>query len=82
MPFDFSYQTIHWTPDGKAIVFIKGENGVFNLWQQPLAGDAPQPLTNFSSGAIWNFTYSQDRKRIFLSRGPSFVDIVLIKNFR
>jgi Tol biopolymer transport system component/DNA-binding winged helix-turn-helix (wHTH) protein len=82
MPFDFSFQTIHWTPDGKAIVFVKGENGIFNLWQQPLAGGAPQPLTNFASGAIWNFAYSHDGKRIFVSRGSSYVDIVLIKNFR
>ena len=82
MPFEYSYQTIHWTPDGQAVVFIKGEKGVFNLWQQPISGDAPQQLTNFQSGAIWNFAYSHDGKRIFLSRGTAFVDVVLIKNFR
>ena len=82
MPFEHYYPTIHWTPDGKAIVFSKGEKGVFNLWQQPLSGDAPKQLTNLSTGAIWNFAYSRDGKRIIFSRGNTFVDVVLIKNFR
>ena len=82
LPFGFGFPTIHWTPDGKAIVFNKGENGVFNLLQQPLSGGAPQQLTDFPSGFIWNFAYSRDGKRIFLSRGTTSVDVVLIKNFR
>ena len=82
LPFAFNYQPLHWTPDGKAVVFALGEKGLVNLWQQPLSGEAPKPLTKFSSGAIWNFAYSRDGKRIFLSRGSTFADAILIKNFR
>jgi Tol biopolymer transport system component len=82
MRFGHNYHTLCWTPDGKAIVFHKAEKGVYNLWQPPLSGDAPQQVTNFPSGAIWNFAYSHDGTRIFLSRGNQFVDVVLIKNFR
>lgn len=82
LPFRFGFPIIRWTPDGKAVVFIKGKKGVFNLWQQPISGERQQQLTNFPSDNIWNFAYSTDGKHLFLSRGQHFVDAVLIKNFR
>jgi Tol biopolymer transport system component/DNA-binding winged helix-turn-helix (wHTH) protein len=82
IPFQHSHYPIHWTPDGKAIAFGNWRNGVFDLWRQPLSGGAPQQLTSFPSGSVWNFAYSRDGKRIFLCRGTTFVDVVLIKNFR
>jgi hypothetical protein len=53
-----------------------------NLWKQPVAGGAPEQLTNFKTDSIFNFTYSHDGKRIILSRGQSIVNVVLIRNFR
>jgi Tol biopolymer transport system component/DNA-binding winged helix-turn-helix (wHTH) protein len=83
MPFGYAYYNdIRWRPDGKALVFRKPTNGISDLWQQPINGDAPKRLTNFQSGSIWNFAYSRDGKRIFLSHGNIFNDVVLIKNFR
>ena len=76
---DYPYR---WSPDGQAFVFRKTAQAVSDLWRQPLSGAAPQQLTNFQSGTIWNFTYSRDRKRIFVSRGTTFVDAVLIKDFK
>ncbi len=83
MPFAHTYfHDLRWTPDGSALVFRKAIKGVFDLWQQPINGDAPKRLTNFQSGSIWNFAYSRDGKRIFMSRGNTFNDVVLIKHFR
>ena len=82
IPFQHSHYPIRWTPDGKRIVFANWRNGVLDLWQQPLSGGAPQQLTSFKSGNTWNFAYSRDGKRIFLCRGTTFVDVVLIKNFK
>lgn len=73
---------VRWTPDGKAVVFETNEQGVTNLWKQPLTGGEPQKLTDFPSGLIWNFTYTIDGKNLLISRGSTFVDVVLIKNFR
>ncbi len=72
---------IHWTSDGKAIVFQHETNGVGNLWQQNLDGSAPRQLTEFTSDSIYNFAYSINGSRFFLSRGFNQADPVLIKNF-
>lgn len=81
MPFTY-FPVIRWTPDGKTVVYRNLQQGVHNLWRQPLSGDAPRQFTDFTSGEIWNFAYSRDGKRILLSRGNTLVNVVLIKNFR
>lgn len=53
-----------------------------NLWEQPAAGGARRQITNFTSGMLFNFSYSHDRKRLFLSRGQQTGDVVLLRNFR
>lgn len=70
------------SPDGHALVYVKWENGVDNLWQQPLDGGAPQKVTDFSSGQIYNFAFSPDGKHIALSHGSFKSEIVLIENFK
>ncbi|MGD0458006.1 MAG: protein kinase [Terriglobia bacterium] len=70
-----------WTPDGRAISFINSVNGVDNVWEQPLAGGPPQPVTHFTSDRIFYFDWSRDG-RLALSRGTDQTDAVLIKNFR
>lgn len=70
-----------WTPDGHAIFFLNDVNGVNNIWEQPVEGGAPKPVTHFTSGKIFWFAWSRDG-RLALSRGTEPVDAVLIKNFR
>jgi hypothetical protein len=55
---------------------------VSNLWAQPLDGSAPCPLTNFSSGQIYNYAFARDGQRLFLARGYPIRDALLIRNFR
>ncbi|HVF47198.1 MAG TPA: hypothetical protein VNA17_06510, partial [Pyrinomonadaceae bacterium] len=81
-PFGNLYRTIRWTPDGSGVVFLNQKQGAMNLSVQPLSGKPPEQITSFQSDSIWNFAYSNDGKRILLSRGPEFVDIVLIRGFR
>jgi Tol biopolymer transport system component len=71
-------QLPHWTPDGRAISFINGNN----IWEQPVAGGPQKPVTHFtSSDTIFDFDWSQDG-RLVLSRGTRPIDAVLIKNFQ
>jgi Tol biopolymer transport system component len=70
-----------WTPDGRAVSFVNNENGVSNIWQQPVSGGPAVPITHFKSGTIFNFQWSRDG-RLALSRGSEMTDAVLIKNFR
>ncbi len=73
-------QNLQWTPDGRAIYYIALNNGVSNIWQQPIDGSPPVQVTKFETGRIFNFAYSFDGKQLALSRGSFNSDVVLIKN--
>lgn len=68
-----------WTPDGKSIVYIARQKGVSNLWRQPIDGSPASPLTNFTSGEIYNFAFSSDGKKLILSRGYPTRNAMLMK---
>jgi len=70
-----------WTTDSRAVIYASVQNGVDNLWKQPIDGSAPQQVTNFASDSIFNFALASDGKRLAMSRGHSTLDIVLIKDF-
>lgn len=74
-------QNLQWTPDGRAIYYIALNNGVSNIWRQPIDGSPPAQVTQFATGRIFNFAYSPDGKQLALSRGSVESDVVLIKKF-
>jgi Tol biopolymer transport system component/DNA-binding winged helix-turn-helix (wHTH) protein len=69
-----------WTPDGKNLVYRVIEKEVVNLWLQPIDGGKAHPLTNFSHGDIYNFTFAPDGSRVYLAHGNPVRNAVLIKN--
>ena len=71
-----------WTDDGRAFFYANVQDGVANLWSQPVDGGKPVQITNFSSGFIASLALSRDGKRIALSLGHQTDDIVLIKDFK
>lgn len=71
-----------WTPDGKALAYVVFHKNVGNLWLQPINGNPPRPLTNFTSGDIYNFAFSVDDSLLYLARGYSIRNAILIRNFR
>ena len=73
-----SNSVIHWTEDGKGILFIDFRNGVTNLMLQPLDGSARKQLTQFAKEVFYSFDFSPDG-RLVLSRGFWTNDLVLIK---
>lgn len=70
-----------WTPDGRAVTFVNRVSGAGNIWNQPLTGGPPKPVTHFDADQIFAFAWSDDG-RIVLSRGSEPVDAVLIKGSR
>jgi hypothetical protein len=68
-----------WAPDGHAISFLNSVNGVDNIWEQPVTGGPPKPVTHFTSDKIFAFDWSRDG-RLALSRGKDTTDALLIKN--
>lgn len=70
----------YWTSDSKAIHYLRVEDEVSNIWEQPLEGGAPKKLTHFTSGHIADFAWSNDRSRLFFTRDKVNTDIVLLTN--
>lgn len=73
---------LHWAPDGKGLQYLLTRRGATNVWEQPLAGGAPHPVTDFTSGRIFDFAWSRDGKQLLLAKGEETSDVVLISNFR
>ncbi|HUJ33534.1 MAG TPA: protein kinase [Candidatus Acidoferrum sp.] len=78
----FGADKLHWAPDQKGIEYLLTRNGATNVWEQPLSGGAPHPVTTFTSGHIFDFAWSRDGKQLLLAKGEQTSDVVLISNFR
>lgn len=76
------YRGFHWSPDGRALVYINKLGGVSNLWSQPLDGSAPKQITDFKSDLILNFAYSRDGRQLAFARGNQSRDAVLISEVK
>src|SRR5579871_333288 len=71
---------IQYAPGGKAIDYVVRENGVDNVWRQPLDGSAGKWMTPFKSEHISAFQWSPDGKKLALARGHTDSDVVLLRN--
>ena len=67
------------TPDGKAMAYSIRENGVENLWFQPLDGSPGRQLTNFPDELIDTYHWSPDGKSIGMIRLHTESDVVLLR---
>ena len=74
-------EPIAFSPDGKSLVYTVRENGVDNLWEQPLsAGSAFKQLTHFTSDRIARFEFSTDGAQIAIERAHTESDAVLLRD--
>src|SRR6266404_4867634 len=49
-----------WTDDARAFFYANVQDGVANLWSQPVDGGKPVQITNFNSGFIASLALSRD----------------------
>jgi eukaryotic-like serine/threonine-protein kinase len=73
---------LHWAPDQKSIQYLLTRHGATNVWEQPLSGGPPRPVTDFTSGHIFDFDWSRDGNQLLLSKGEETSDVLLVSNFR
>jgi Tol biopolymer transport system component len=73
-------QNLQWTNDGHGFYLTALNDGVSNIWRQPIDGGQPEQVTNFTTGRIFNFAFSPDGLQLALSRGTFNTDVVLIEN--
>lgn len=72
-----SETAIMWTPDSRAVVFLKGTDGVSNLWLRSMTENTPRQLTD-STESIVRFAISFDGKTLIYEKGVLINNIVLI----
>jgi Tol biopolymer transport system component len=69
----------HFTPDGKSVVYAIRENGVSNLWQQPIDGGPGHQITNFTKEEfIQSWSFSPDGRSLGMIRSHVESDAVLL----
>jgi len=71
---------IRYSVDGKALEYVVRDNGVDNIWRQPLDGSAGKWETAFKSEHISHFLWSPDGKRLAMARGHTDSDVVLMRD--
>jgi serine/threonine protein kinase/Tol biopolymer transport system component len=70
---------LQFTHDGKSVVYAMRENGVDNIWMQPLDGSGGHQVTDFKSEQIWSVDVSPDGKNLAVLRGRYVSDVVLLQ---
>ncbi len=79
LPYPY-HQVIRWSPKGEDLNYLDRNQGVFNVWRQPIDGSPPSQITNFTEDAIFYYDWD-DEGQLVASRGAKIRDIVLIRNF-
>jgi Tol biopolymer transport system component len=72
---------LRWTPSGDALTFVVTNDGVSNIWRQPVNGDLAKQLTDFKNDRILQFAWSADG-RLAIVRSADQNDLFLITDFR
>jgi eukaryotic-like serine/threonine-protein kinase len=81
VPFERTrFGLLHFSSDGKGVIYPVRENGVDNLWLQPLDGSKGKQLTEFTSEHIFDFHWSFGGKQLALVRGHTDADVVLMRD--
>ncbi len=67
------------TPDDKALAYTVRKNAAGNIWIQPLDGSPGRQITHFTSGAIGEFGWSPNGKRLAILREHVSANIVVLR---
>ncbi|MEO8521431.1 MAG: helix-turn-helix domain-containing protein [Acidobacteriota bacterium] len=65
-----------WSPDGKTIAFVRGEDGhpkVWNLWTTDIESGQTRRLTSYRVGAPWGGSWFPDGRRLAYSHETELV---------
>jgi serine/threonine protein kinase/dipeptidyl aminopeptidase/acylaminoacyl peptidase len=73
-----SVTPFHWAPNGKSLTIVQTTaNGVSNLWNLPVEGGAPVPLTHFDDQTIIGLAWSPSGQQLACLRETVGSDVAL-----
>ena len=75
---DFT-NNLSFTPDGKSLAYIIRDQGVDNIFEQPIDGSPGRQITNFTSEHIAQFHWSPDGNALAVARTHNTSDVVLLQ---
>jgi Tol biopolymer transport system component len=73
---------LHWTPDGRALVYNQMNDNVSNIWKQSIDGAPPVKITDFKESLINDFDFSRDGRMLVCSRGTVIRESVMITDLK
>ena len=76
---------IGWTPDSRAITYLRIVGSAQNLYMQPLSGGSPVQLMHFDAepSRVIAYAWSRDGKKIAITRNRfNDTDVVMFSGFR
>ena len=73
-------QQLRWAHDGRSLLYVKTENALSNLWDQPVSGGPPNQITHFHNVMIAHFDISKAGKLVMERQKPSTSDLVMIRD--
>lgn len=68
---------IRWSPDGKALDYIRDDKLSSAIWRQPLAGGSPQMLLRVPEGNIASFSWNRSGTKLAYVRARDQRDAIL-----
>ncbi len=68
---------VRWSPDGKALDFIRNGSGYSSIWRQPLTGSAPVELLRIAEDNIYFFSWNATGTKIAYIKSRAQRDVVL-----
>jgi DNA-binding winged helix-turn-helix (wHTH) protein/Tol biopolymer transport system component len=72
------FDAVAWMPGSAAVSYVRNENGVGNVWVQPMSGGPPRKITNFARDRVLYFGWSRDGATLLLTRALVTSDAVLM----
>jgi len=69
---------IKWTPDGRSVTYVTFRQGTAEIWGHPVSGGTPNVILRFPRELIHSFQWAPDGHDLYVSRGPSVYDVVLM----
>lgn len=73
---------LHWSNDGKSILYTVTSNNLTNIWSQPVDGGKPTQVTDFREMLMTGFSWSRDGKQLACTRGTLVRDAILVTDVK
>jgi hypothetical protein len=81
--FDIERPKVHWSADGRSVLYVETKDGVRNVWSQSLAGGERKQVTQFADNEdIRWFAVSPNKGQLAVARGTVIRDVVRIQDLK